>query len=176
MQKFFKDKHSALLLIDIQSDYVATVTPAFVSNVRRVLGHARREGVPVIHVRYVTSDTKSKHLPFKCEIGNKGRSHATYKRGGKLLPWTFKKGDAVCTKHTYDGFHRTKLHSMLQKRGVETLYVACLDTGVCVLNTMLTAFNLGYRIRLIEAACVDSKPGRHRRTLKSHRNELYLAR
>ena len=65
---------------------------------------------------------------------------------------------------------------MLQKRGVETLYVAGLNTGECVLNTMLTAFNLGYRIRLIEAACVDSKPGRHRRMLKSHRNELYLAR
>lgn len=65
---------------------------------------------------------------------------------------------------------------MLQKRGVETLYVAGLDTGECVLNTMLTAFNLGYRIRLIEEACVDSRSGRHRRTLKNYRNEIYLAR
>jgi nicotinamidase-related amidase len=175
MKKYFADTRPALLLIDIQSDYVDTMTPAFERKVRRVLDRARREGVPVIHVRYVTSETKSKQLAFKFEIGNEGRSHATYKRGGRLLPWTFKKGEPVCTKHAYDGFHRTTLHSMLQKRGVRTLYVAGLDTGVCVLSTMLTAFNLGYRIRLIESACVDSRPHRHRRTLQNYRNEIYLA-
>lgn len=168
----FGDPGPALLLIDIQSDYA--MPPKFVRNVQRVISKARREKIPVFHVRYVVSSPKkTKALPFKSEI--RPSQGSSYRRSGQLMPWTRKRGDSVCTKHTYDGFYQTKLHSMLRKKGVRTLYVAGMDTGVCVLNTMLSAFNMGYRVRLIESACTDSRPGRHAHTLRNYRNEIYRA-
>ena len=173
-KKYFKDTRPAVLLVDIQGDYENLINPQFEKAVKKLVHQARAEQVPIFHMRYVTSKKKTVALPFKFEIGKNRQSHATYKRRGDLFTWTQKRGDVVCTKHTYDSFFGTHLHSLLKKKRIKTLYIAGLETGVCVLNTLFSAFNHGYRIRLVESACVDSWPKRHTNTFTNYRNELYL--
>ena len=171
---FFSDANPALLLVDIQSDYGQLVTPQFEKEVKGVIKKARIENIPIIHVRYVACRKKSNHLPYKFQISNGKQTHKTYKRHGKIHMWTKKSGDSVTTKYTFDAFLGTRLNAMLRNRNIKTVYIAGLETGVCVLNTVFSAFNRGYRVRVVEAACIDSNKKRHADTFVNYKNELYL--
>ena len=60
---------------------------------------------------------------------------------------------------SYSGFfdnnkvHETKLHSVLQKNKIDTLYVVGLATDYCVKYTVLDALSLGYKVYFIADGC-----------------------
>ena len=56
--------------------------------------------------------------------------------------------EQVFIKNTFDGFLGTGLHEFLQSQNVKTLIVMGLITRACVLNTVMSAFNNGYRHRI----------------------------
>jgi ureidoacrylate peracid hydrolase len=64
-------------------------------------------------------------------------------------------GDPVVTKHSYNGFHGTDLHAVLQQLGVRTLVLTGVATNVCVDSTLREGFFLGYHIVVVED-CVGS--------------------
>jgi nicotinamidase/pyrazinamidase len=49
----------------------------------------------------------------------------------------------------YSGFDGTDLHDMLRRLDVRQLFVGGLASDYCVLNTVLDALRLGYRVRLL---------------------------
>jgi nicotinamidase/pyrazinamidase len=61
----------------------------------------------------------------------------------------------------YSGFAGTDLDSRLRAAGVRRLFVGGLATDYCVLNTVLDALRLGYKVMLLSAAvrAVDVHPG-----------------
>lgn len=61
--------------------------------------------------------------------------------------------DYLLVKRRYDGFFQTDLDLTLRELGVDTLITFGTDTNICVLQTLSTAFNLGYNIIVPEDAC-----------------------
>jgi nicotinamidase/pyrazinamidase len=59
---------------------------------------------------------------------------------------------ARCEADAYSGFDGTDLHPRLHALGVRRLFVGGLATDYCVLNTVLDALKLGYRVELLAGA------------------------
>lgn len=66
--------------------------------------------------------------------------------------------ELVVRKHWYDAFNGTPLDGALRARGVTTLVVTGTMTDVCVLATVVGAFNREYRIAVVEDAVATLWP------------------
>ena len=74
--------------------------------------------------------------------------------------------ELVVRKHYYDGFNGTVLDGALRARGVTTLVVTGTMTDICVLATVIGAFNREYRVLVVEDAsghALARDPARHPR-------------
>jgi nicotinamidase-related amidase len=58
--------------------------------------------------------------------------------------------ELVVAKHYYDGFNGSALDGALRARGVTTLMITGTMTDICVLSTVVGAFNREYRITVVE--------------------------
>jgi nicotinamidase-related amidase len=59
-------------------------------------------------------------------------------------------GDLVVQKHWYDAFAGSPLDGGLRARGVRSLVVTGTMTDICVLATVVGAFNREYRVTVVE--------------------------
>jgi nicotinamidase/pyrazinamidase len=61
-----------------------------------------------------------------------------------------------------------KLHSVLRRRAIDTMYVAGLATDYCVRGTVLDALEKGYKVNVVTDAirAVDLEPGDGERALR----------
>ena len=133
----------AFLIIDIQNDYFpggkmelegAEVAAA---NASRVLGRMRERGVPVIHVRHLSTRPGSTFfIP-----GTAGADiHAAVKPQG---------GEKVIEKNFPNSFRGTELERALKEAGVKDLVVAGMMTHMCVDASVRQAADLGYKVTLL---------------------------
>jgi nicotinamidase-related amidase len=67
----------------------------------------------------------------------------------------------VCDKPAYSAFSNGRLHGILQNGNVNTLIVSGAETDVCVLSTILSAVDLGYRIIVAQDAICSSADETH---------------
>jgi ureidoacrylate peracid hydrolase len=67
-------------------------------------------------------------------------------------------GDYVVIKRRDSSFQDTELDLWLRSAYVDTLIITGVDTGICVDNTLMDGFNLGYDIILVEDATASSWP------------------
>jgi ureidoacrylate peracid hydrolase len=65
-------------------------------------------------------------------------------------------GDHIVLKRRDSSFQDTELDLWLRSAYVDTLIITGVDTGICVDNTLMDGFNLGYDIILIEDATASS--------------------
>jgi len=164
-------KNSCLLLIDLQTDY-SDVYKLYLlrENVCKLLKKARKENVLICFVFNIDDKIKSHWIDFSQEL----RGKIILDEG---IPFDFAiphKNEKVIIKNNYDSFFETPLQYFLKKNKIETLYVCGCLTGVCVLNTIFTAFNYGYRIHLIENACSDRIKKRHNSVFESYNDYLFI--
>jgi nicotinamidase-related amidase len=135
--------NTALLIIDMQLGNFQGKDSVYageklLSNVQRLIGRARGEGVPIFYVQ----NKGGKGDPD--EIGTPGwEIHPT------ILP---KEGDAVIKKETPDAFHKTSLHQKLRSKGIDMLVVAGLQTEYCIDTTCRRAYSLEYAVVLVKDA------------------------
>jgi ureidoacrylate peracid hydrolase len=73
--------------------------------------------------------------------------------------------ELVIRKHWYDAFAGTPLDGALRARGVTSLVVTGTMTDVCVLATVIGAFNHEYRVTVVEDAVATLWPEIQRATL-----------
>ncbi|PYM97156.1 MAG: hypothetical protein DME08_11715 [Candidatus Rokuibacteriota bacterium] len=73
--------------------------------------------------------------------------------------------ELVVRKHWYDGFHGTPLDGALRARGVTSLVVTGTLTDICVLASIVGAFNREYRVTVAEDAVATLWPEIQRATL-----------
>ena len=67
---------------------------------------------------------------------------------------------AVIDKTRYSGFAEPKLLAHLREREADALIISGSETDVCVLATVLSAVDLGYRVIVIrDAVCSSSDEG-----------------
>jgi ureidoacrylate peracid hydrolase len=67
-------------------------------------------------------------------------------------------GDHVVVKRRDSAFQDTEIDLWLRSAYADTLIITGVDTGICVDNTLMDGFNLGYDIILVEDATASSWP------------------
>lgn len=166
----FRD-NSCLMLIDFQNDYNNVYhLHNLCENVSKLLRKARRENILICFIFNVDHKVKSRWLTFSQEM----RGPIKLDEGIPMDCCIPQKNEKVIVKYGFDCFFETSLNSFLNKNKIESLYVCGCLTSVCVLNTMFSAFNHGYRIHLIENACSDRKKKNHNHVIESYENYLFI--
>lgn len=72
----------------------------------------------------------------------------------------------VIEKHTFDAFFETELRGFLRFHLIDTLYVAGVETNVCVLCTALSALSNGFTTVILEDCVTTSQPELHEPALR----------
>jgi len=174
----FDPKSTALLIIDMQRDFVMPggfgealgndVTPlqATIAPTKRVLEAARKKRMLVIHTREghrpdLTDcpPTKLARGRGKTRIGDAGPMGRILVRGEighdivpELVPAP---GEPVIDKPGKGAFYATDLELILRDRGIKTLIVCGVTTEVCVHTSVREANDRGYEC-VVLADCVGS--------------------
>jgi nicotinamidase-related amidase len=74
-------------------------------------------------------------------------------------------GELAVRKHWYDAFAGTPLDGALRARGVRSLVLTGTMTDICVLATVIGAFNREYRVTVVEDGVATLWPEIQRATL-----------
>lgn len=56
-------------------------------------------------------------------------------------------------KRTLSGFSHTNLEHLLKNAGIKNVFIAGFLTNICVTATALSAYDLGYHVRIVPEAC-----------------------
>lgn len=67
----------------------------------------------------------------------------------------------ICDKATYSGFSNPQLRRWLSDHRIETLIVGGGETDICVLATVMSALDLGYRVMLASDALCSVNDATH---------------
>ncbi len=62
------------------------------------------------------------------------------------------------TKHTYSAFKAPEFVKYLKQHYIEELFLCGINIDCCVLSTAFEAFDLGYKIKILEDLCSVSSP------------------
>lgn len=157
----------ALLVVDVVQAYLQTDSPlfaeAFVSAlavVERLVGAARRAGVPVVFTGVVygaqglDGGLFFRKVPaLRCFI--KGSPLGAFAPSVQPL-----EGDIVVLKQYASAFFGTSLASTLMGMGIDTLLITGFSTSGCVRATALDALQHGFAPFVVREACGerDSRP------------------
>ena len=165
------DQHDALLVVDVQRDFLpggSLAVPggdAVVPVLNRYLGLARGKGLAIVASRdwhpksHCSFRARGGPWPEHCVAGTAG---AEFAPGLALPPDAVIVGKATGSEtDAYSAFEGTGLAQRLRGRGVSRLLVGGLATDYCVLNTVRDALKEGFQVLLLEDAirAVDVKPG-----------------
>jgi len=174
----FEFAHAALVIIDMQRDFVepggfgealgndVSLLRRAVPPTARVLEAARGAGLLVIHTREGHRPDLTDLLPakkargrLKTGIGDAGPMGRILVRGeyghdiiDELRP---QPGEPVVDKPGKGAFYATDLEAILRDRGIRQLIVCGVTTEVCVNTTVREANDRGYDC-LVLADCVGS--------------------
>lgn len=169
IEELVDPKHTALLLIDIQNDYITSggifsklgyqfELIHFIPNVKRVLDAARNSNIFVVHVQYTL------HHNFMADSPASLRSKLVrigYKSGdsiGKVVPycidgtWGWQiidelaplPNETVIKKHRYSAFMGTSLDMILSSNGIKSVVIVGLASNGCVLASAIDTQSYGY--------------------------------
>jgi len=186
-----KDQRSALLVIDMQNDFVSRTGllarrgrgPARVREIipaiNRLVGIARRAGKPVVWVQ--TAHSFHEALPNYLSVHLRDLPEEQWRHGELLVgegsqgaQWHADivprlSGELLITKNMYSAFRGTRLSQILDAHGVRTLVLAGCNTNVCIHSTATDAFFEGYYPVLCEDACATSSAELHNAFISTHR-------
>jgi nicotinamidase-related amidase len=147
---------TALLLIDLQKDFVAgPMAEAVVAEAEKLAGAARRAGMAAVFVRLITRPEDESEAarafrrrrgedgPLPCREGTDGAAWVGPRPGG---------GDYVVSKSGYSAFAGTRLEESLKAMGRDTLLLAGLTTECCIAATAFDAFARNFHVFIAEEA------------------------
>lgn len=174
---------TALLVMDYQNDLVARgglVAPtdeAVLTRMEAAMGAAgsamvaaRKAGVPVIHVAVGRTSGEPAMNPHMTVIGTLAKANAAV-----LGTWGFAfhdlvqplPGETVIVKPVVSAFAGSGLDVMLRAQGIDTLAMSGYATNFVVEGTARDAADRGFRVLILEDACVAGNPERHKAALRN---------
>jgi nicotinamidase-related amidase len=130
----------ALLIIDVQAGMFDESYPVFqgeflLHNLAKLISVARSEGSYIVYIQHNERE---------------GEPMETGKPGWMIHPEVSPQSkDIIVQKNTPDAFHNTNLHNELISRGINELFIAGIQTEMCVDTTCRRAYSLGYKSTLI---------------------------
>lgn len=176
----------ALLIVDMQNDFVRTGAPmevpdarATIPQLQQLIRFCRGADIPVIYTRFLAGTAPrllwnwSPKLAPPLKACNRGykRYYADVRDSlectdivQELQP---AKGDLIIDKFGYGAFHETKLDSCLRAAGIRSLIVVGTVTQICVEETAREAFHHGYKTTLVADGVSSYMPDLHAATIKN---------
>ncbi len=152
--------HPALLIIDMQNDFVRPGTPlqvtgvsSIIPKVRDLLSLFREKDLPVFHVLRVHRasgvdvEITRREIFAKTPFAVEGTAGAAVI--SELTPLN---GEHIVKKTRMSAFFQTDLDIMLRTLGVDTLFIAGIQTPNCVRTTVFDAMAYNYRVFLVRDA------------------------
>ncbi|MSQ52506.1 MAG: cysteine hydrolase [Betaproteobacteria bacterium] len=179
---------TALIVIDMQNDFISpggvwhqcgediSMAQKALPRIVALIARARRLLVPIFFIRSIYNSADNRHLsdvflhqsgkhPSRrfvdvpaCVEGSWGWELAT---GLVARP-----EDTIVAKHRYSAFSGTDLDSRLRARGVRTLLLTGVTTGVCVDGTARYGFELDYYNVIVADCCGAYTQDSHEQGLK----------
>lgn len=174
----FSVAHSALVIIDMQRDFIepggfgetlgnnVSLLSAIVPACQRVLAAWRRAGGLVVHTREAHAPDLSDCPPAKLNRGNPslrigdcgpmGRILVTGEPGNQIIPELAPgPGELVIDKPGKGAFYATDLQELLHRDSISHLLFMGVTTEVCVQTSMREANDRGYDCLLL-TDCTES--------------------
>lgn len=176
----------ALVIVDMQNDFVREGAPMEVPDARqtipqhrRLIDFCREAGIPIIYTRFLAGPKRTLMWEWSpqleaptlaCRRGHQ-RYYADVDRTldcadviDEIYP---RPGDYIVDKYGYGAFHSTNLDDTLHSLGVESLIITGTVTQICVEETGREAFHHGYKTTLVADAVSSYLPDLHAATLKN---------
>lgn len=179
-------EHPALVIVDMQNDFVRAGAPLEVPDARnttapiaRLAERFRRNGHPVIFTKFLSRQDENLlwlwspqcRPDIKCCWPGHLRSYLDQSDPldcteiiSELAPAP---GDHMIEKYGYGAFHGTGLDALLRRLGVRSLVVTGTVTQICVEETAREAFHHGYNATMVSDAVSSFAPDLHVATLKN---------
>lgn len=169
---------TALLVVDMQRAFLDAgeameVPPAreIVPTIAGLIEAFRGLGAPIVFTRFTYSpdapllvgDLHPEHRPAEpgrpVGFGHPSSSCLVGEANVDVVPdLAPRPGELVVDKRYYDAFNGTALDGALRARGITTLVVTGTMTDICVLATVVGAFNREYRVVVSEDAVATLWP------------------
>ncbi len=151
----------ALLIIDMQNDFVHPGTPVHVAGaaatvpvIRKLRESCRKHEIPVFHV--IRSYSADGLTVERARL-------ADFRRTPFVVPGTLgaeiikeltpEAGEKTVIKPRYSAFFQTNLDLMLKRLGVERVLVSGTQYPNCIRATVTDALSLDYAVSVITDAC-----------------------
>jgi nicotinamidase-related amidase len=176
----------ALLVVDMQNDFVRDGAPMEVPDARatfeghrRLIACFRSIGAPVVYTKFLATTEPSLLWVWspQCEPPTSACRKGLRRRyldsndelectdvAREIYP---EEGDLVVEKHGYGSFHGTQLSDRLRQLKVASLFVTGTVTQICVEETAREAFHHGFATTLVGDAVSSFAPDLHAATLKN---------
>jgi alpha-ketoglutaric semialdehyde dehydrogenase len=152
----------ALLLVDLQNDYLATpdlqpTANILIAQAAALLARCRQSEIPVIHVWTTVHHEDDRRLPhwrkanrWQCVAGTAG--HAT---PASLEPRT---GETVVHKSGFNAFADGELDATLKRLDRDTVILAGMHLHTCVRVAAMESMERGYNVCIAEDAVASNDP------------------
>jgi biuret amidohydrolase len=184
----FDLKHAALVIIDMQRDFIepggfgaalgndVSLLAPIIPTVAKLLGAFRELGLTVIHTKECHRPDLSDCPPAKRSRGRgglrigdpgpMGRILINGEPGNDFVPALRPRpGELVIPKPGKGSFYATRLQDELRTHGITHLLVTGVTTEVCVQTTLREANDRGYECLLVEDGTESYFPEYKRATL-----------
>jgi acyl-CoA reductase-like NAD-dependent aldehyde dehydrogenase/nicotinamidase-related amidase len=152
----------ALLLVDLQNDYLAAtgIQPTadiLVSRTAALLDSCRERKIPVAHIWTTIHRDDDRRLPhwkklnrWQCVVGTEG-----HKTPAPLQPL---KNEIVIHKNGFNGFAGGDLDSALKKINCDTVVLAGIHLHTCVRTVAAESLERGLQVFIAEDAVASNDP------------------
>jgi nicotinamidase-related amidase len=176
----------ALLIVDMQNDFVRAGAPLEVPDARatipvqrRLIDAFRSRGRPIVYTRFLSYETDCLMWLWSPQCHPDTRAcWVEHTRGYDDAEGTLECAavvdelapgpeDLVVDKFGYGAFHGTELDERLHAGGVRSLVVTGTVTQICVEETAREAFHHGYRTTVVADAVSSYAPDLHAAALKN---------
>ncbi|CAM8906679.1 unnamed protein product [Rhodiola kirilowii] len=164
--------HTALLVIDMQKDFIDDQSPvcvnggkAVVPNVVRAVQFCRNHGGLVVWVVREHDPIGRDVEQFRRHFYSLGKVGPTVKgsAGAELVDGlVIEQGDYKMVKTRFSAFFATHLHSLLKGLGIDSLVIAGVQTPNCIRQTVFDGVALDYKsITVLVDATAAATPEIH---------------
>jgi nicotinamidase-related amidase len=168
----------ALLIIDMQNDFVLEGKPlkvagaqAVIPKIQSVLAEFRKRSLPVFHVLRVHRPDGSDVEIIRQDLFRKQPFAVAGTPGAAVIDELAPlKGEYVLEKTRMSAFIGTELDLMLRTLGVSTLFVCGIQTPNCIRTTVFDGIACNYPVVLIDDATGASSGEVHRANVRDMQN------
>ncbi len=151
-------KKIALIIIDMQNDFILPGSPAYVKNaektitkIKEVLQFFREKNLPIFHIIREYFKDGSNVENFRVKDFKNGKSYVVKGTKGAEIVKELKPIDNeyVIVKPRFSAFMKTELDFILRRLNVKTLVVCGTQYPNCIRTTVFDAVSYDYNVILL---------------------------